>query len=346
MCNKLALSVFVSQFEDSKERLSSLYTKGDTIFTSLHIEEEYNSEYKDRCVNMCKYIRDIGYTIIADVSKRTLDYFNETDFVLLAQKLDIAILRLDFGFTIEEIIHIAKNIPVCINASTLDDKTIEELQKQSCTVYAMHNYYPRKETALDSDFFDSMNEKLLAKGIEVFSFIPGDDALRGPLNEGLPTLEKHRAISPFAAFVDMHYAHTVSKIFVGDGLLSNREYEFIQYFQQTGIITLPVTMLCSNIDLHNKRFTVRPDSPHRLIRLQESREYATKGEKITPFNTIERCIGSITIDNERYLRYSGEIQIIRENLEKDEKVNVIAKIASEYHLLLRYCRHIRFFSYN
>ncbi len=346
MYNNLALSVFVSQFTEVKEALVPLCTKGDFVFTSLHIAEEVNTNYTSDCENMCSHLFEMGCSIIADVSKRTLDIFNEKDIVSLAKRLHISVLRLDFGFTLEETIVIAKDIPVCVNASTLDDESIKKIQNNSCKIYAMHNYYPRPESALDVDFFDAINNRLIKNGIEVFTFIPGNLMLRGPLYEGLPTLEKHRYTSTYASFVDMVLSHTVSKVFVGDGIIHQREYDFIHYFQQTGIITLPIVMECEDVFLHEKIFTVRPDSPYRIMRLQESREYATKGVDIKPFNTTDRDIGCVTIDNERYLRYSGEIQIIRENLVADERVNVIARIPKEYHLLLKHARQIRFFAYN
>ena len=49
---------------------------------------------------------------------------------------------------------------------------------------------------------------------------------------------------------------------------------------------------------------------------------------------MERVAGSITIDNEKYLRYSGEIQVVREGLKADERVNVIGRVQPEYQAVL------------
>lgn len=51
---------------------------------------------------------------------------------------------------------------------------------------------------------------------------------------------------------------------------------------------------------------------------------------IESFNCLERIVGSITCDNKHYGRYSGEIQIIRESLPKDYRVNVLGRIVPEY----------------
>ena len=59
-------------------------------------------------------------------------------------------------------------------------------------------------------------------------------------------------------------------------------------------------------------------------------------EKVKPTNTIERKVGTITIDNEKYLRYNGEIQIALQDLKADERVNVLGKVVDEEIPLLKY----------
>ena len=47
-------------------------------------------------------------------------------------------------------------------------------------------------------------------------------------------------------------------------------------------------------------------------------------------HTIERNKGCITMDNENYLRYSGEIQILKKDYPANEKINVIGQLQKEY----------------
>ena len=44
--------------------------------------------------------------------------------------------------------------------------------------------------------------------------------------------------------------------------------------------------------------------------------------------------GTITMDNLRYGRYSGEIQLMRQDLPADERVNVIGRVDPRYLLLV------------
>ena len=113
--------------------------------------------------------------------------------------------------------------------------------------------------------------------------------------------------------------------------IDNKDYEMINLYLNEGIISLPVVLNEKYQYLYNHIYTNRIDSPKTLIRLLESREYSTSNDiNVIPDNNIERIKGSITIDNELYKRYCGEIQIMKSNLPKDEKVNVIGYVDNEY----------------
>ena len=87
------------------------------------------------------------------------------------------------------------------------------------------------------------------------------------------------------------------------------------------MVSIPAQLDAEYNGLYNQVFTCRVDSPKWLIRVLESREYSCKGRSVIPENCGERVTGSITIDNENYGRYTGEIQIIRSNLKADDRVN-------------------------
>ncbi|WP_423190405.1 phospho-sugar glycosidase domain-containing protein [Alkalibacterium sp. f15] len=72
-----------------------------------------------------------------------------------------------------------------------------------------------------------------------------------------------------------------------------------------------------------------------MVRLQESREPAQAGKHIEPRNILERLKGSATMDNERYKRCSGEMQVTKSGYPEDERVEVIGRILEKYHLLLK-----------
>ena len=176
--------------------------------------------------------------------------------------------------------------------------------------------------------------RLKEAGLSVQGFIPGDTLLRGPLHEGLPTLEMHRHVLPSAAFVDMTLRFGMDDIFLADPGLSEKEQQRIAHFCKTGTICVPAELDENWRHLYGKEFTCRIDSPRWLIRFQESRTYSCQGETVEPKNCTERRRGSITVDNRTYGRYSGELMLMREDLKADDRVNVIGSVPENAQLLL------------
>ena len=168
----------------------------------------------------------------------------------------------------------------------------------------------------------------------MLAFIPGDEWLRGPVFEGLPTLEAHRGMLPSAAFADLAIRYGMDGIFVADPGLSRTEANRIRMFCQEGVLCLPVQLDEEYSHLYDRVLTCRIDSPKRLIRILESREYSCKGQTVTPQNCTTRFLGAVTIDNENYGRYTGEIQLIRAPLKADSRVNVIGAVPENAWLLL------------
>ena len=335
MFNHIGFSVYLSNFDKIKDELPSLYKEGSTIFTSFHVSEEFDRGYIERGKQMCSFLSGIGYRMIADVSKKTMSFFNTDCLVEFAHNMKIDILRIDYGFSEEEIIELARQMPICINASTVSEEAVARISRDAIELYAMHNFYPRPETGLDSEQFSSRNQMLERYGIKVLAFIAGDLTKRGPIFEGLPTLEEHRKAAPYAAYIDLMNHYKIDTVFVGDGILSEYEENLIHCYNQNNIIRLPVSLLEEYSNLYQQIYTIRVDSPSWLMRLQESREYSCFGQEIQPNHCISREVGSVTVDNICYQRYSGEIQIIKKSLAMDERVNVIGMVPKKYHLLLR-----------
>lgn len=352
MYKPLNLSAFLNNFTE----LKPMFPKAEEyraegvkpyVFISMHIAEEGKGDYPLKMKEMCQELRNMGYELIADVSKRTLKYFNNSDIFAIAKEYGISILRPDFGFDLDELKNIARNMPICLNATNLKIEEVDDILLSGQQVYAMHNYYPRTETGLDEEFFRTKNKELLSRGIPVMAFISSDINKRGPIYDGLPTLEYHRHLSPYIAYLDMVINYNIDNIYVGDGVISKGEMDLIDGFRSDNIIRIPIKTFSDQYDevLFGRVYTIRDDSPRWLKRLMESRQFSSFGQRINPGNIQPRKAGSITIDNERYRRYSGEIQVIIEDLPLDEKVNVIGKISEKYQDLSRFITNGRKISF-
>ena len=330
----LGYSLYLSTFAAQCPALRGLADSGAPVFLSLHISEEFDASFCARAEEACHALADMGYRIIADVSVKTVAQFGCTDLTELAEKLQLWALRIDYGFSVSEIQAMAEKMPIVLNASTTTVEDARAIAAKGGCIMAMHNFYPRPETGLDEDYFREITESLRQAGLKVLAFIPGDTQKRGPVFEGLPTLESHRHILPSAAFADLALNYGLEAIFVGDPGISRTEIDRIDRFCREGILSIPCEIQEDWQYLYDQVFTCRMDSPKRLVRFQESRTYSCQGPTTEPANCVPRTRGSLTIDNLRYGRYSGEIMLIRSDLPADDRVNVIGHVPENALLLL------------
>ena len=334
MPKSLGFSLYLSTFAAQWPTLRGWTGAGAPVFLSLHISEEFDESYCSRAEEICHLLAENGFRIIADVSVKTLGQFGCRDLVSLAKHLQLWALRIDYGFSSEEMEAMAEKMPIVLNASTTDPAEAAAIAARGSRVLAMHNFYPRPETGLDEDYLHATTKGLQKAGLEVMAFIPGDTTLRGPVYEGLPTLEAHRNILPSAAFVDLTNRFGIDHIFLADPGISEKEAQRISRFCRENIISIPAQLDKQWAHLYDRVFTCRIDSPKWLIRFQESRIYSCQGDIIAPGQIKPRNRGCITIDNQRYGRYSGEIQLIRFSLQADERVNVIGQVPENAMLLI------------
>ncbi len=332
--NSLGFSLYLSTFAAQWPTLRGLTGTGVPVFLSLHISEEFGPDYCRRAEEICHTLADAGFRIIADVSVKTVRQFGCADLTDLARHLRLWALRIDYGFSGDEIAAMAEKMPIVLNASTITEEDAVRFGKMDGQIFAMHNFYPRPETGLDEELLQDTTDMLKKAGLKVLAFIPGDTQLRGPVFEGLPTLEEHRHCIPSAAFVDLCIRFGMDGVFLADPGLSTPEAERIDCFCRENVISVPAVLNFGYEYLYDQVFTCRIDSPKWLVRFQESRMYSCAGSIVEPENCIARGIGAITVDNKNYGRYSGEVQMIRSPLKADPRVNVVGQVCENALLLL------------
>ena len=186
------------------------------------------------------------------------------------------------------------------------------------------------------------------------AFVKGDE-LRGPVYEGLPTVEEHRNMRFLTSCLDL-LALSTDVILIGDVDLSDENWKEFGYFSK-GIIPLKNE---HNI-LTDKVFQDRRDSSEYVVRAAAGRnigetrkdfcEYIRKElaednidiEKISPDVSIKK--GDILISNSKYLRYEGELEIALKNLDTDQKRCIVSKITEEDMELLDYINIVKKFEF-
>ncbi len=335
MCKKadFGFSVYVSSYERQKPFLKQLAGEDVYIFTSLHIMEEAADEtdYKRRAVSMLRELKSFGFKIIADISRRTLQLFKCATMVELKAQLNVDSFRVDYGFSVEEIVEAMETIPVAVNASTLDLEAMKALSQTGKRPLAIHNYYPRLETGLAEHFFREKNRQLRLYGYRIAMFIAGDCDRRGPIFEGLPTLEHQRGLNPYVSFMEAVNRYEMDLVLLGDLSMESLQLQWVMAYVRDGVISVPIHLNPKDDGFYDMTYTVRADSGAYAFRFLESRAYSVdSGLQIEPSNCIERRKGALTLDNGLYKRYSGEMQLVYKALEADARVNVIGQVDDVY----------------
>lgn len=331
----LGFSVFLGdEFQDSKrEYIEKMFQSGfKRMFTSLHIPEDDVSRVLDNLNELCKIAKELNLSLMVDISSDGLErlQIDLNDDLAIRRLLSLGVtgIRMDYGIEYQTMARVSQQLIVGLNASTLTDVDVQELIKYHANFENMelwHNYYPRPETGLSENYLLALNQKWRTLGFKTIAFVPGNNNLRGPLHEGLPTLESHRYKHPLFTAVDLLQNYACNCICIGDeGLTEQTQQQFTAYFQQNKVL-LPIEMID---DTHRELFigthTNRLDDARDVLRSQEAR--FKEIPMIEPRYTLPRTKGSVTLDNYGYLRYMGELQLAKVDLPANEKVNVVARV--------------------
>ena len=337
---KLGVAFFTGMEQTAEQNVEYLSLAANQgyryLFTSLHIPEADCRSLVADCRKVLTVAKQLGFTVTADISPRTWDLLS-----LKPQELGewgIDTLRIDYGFSPEQICRLSRDsgLQIELNASAM---TEEELAKILATgmerrkLCAGHNYYPRPETGLGFDLFIHRSRQFQRVEIPVSVFVPGQLHPRGPIRAGLPTLETHRRLGAVAAVRQLWATGLVDTILFSDPLVPAADLAAVAALPHNMPDPMRLRIETFKMTATERRIvelpchTNRNDAAGALVRSQESRE--SVDAPILPRSDLRiRHRGDVTIDNSRYGRYAGELQIVLHDLPADEKVNVVGKIAA------------------
>ena len=287
------------------------------IFTSVHIPESDRKRVKDEFEILLEEAEKRNMKVIVDVSKGFFDEFRWEDFRIHA-------LRLDFGFDDNEIVSLSHKYVIQLNASTVTEDWMKRLVKSGLNINNLtvcHNYYPRNNTGISLELLTERNKFFKKAGLKIMAFVPGGEFRRGPLYDGLPTVEIHRNVHILAGAQELLYAGT-DVVLVGDSMASEKELEALGKIKN-GRWLLPVLLLEAAREKYGnfltKEHIQRTDVAEDVLRSEK----IYKGGDIEVFNTSARPAGTVTMDNKHYGRYAGSLQITKKELPPDSRVNVL-----------------------
>ena len=289
----------------------------ELLFTSAHIPET-NKNGRAELEVIINRANELGLKVILDVSKPMFKDFKVPH--------GIYSLRLDWGFSLDDIIELVKgDYLIDLNASTVTEEHLLYLQAKGVDfskLRASHNFYPKPYTALSYQPVITTNKILKAFALPILIFIPSMAGRRPPLGEGLPTIEAHRHLDIHAILSEMQFLG-IDEVCFGDAYCNEIELEATQNYQNKQII-VPIKVFKGiselELDILMREQVQRADVNEYFVRSS-----IREPKAILPFNTIKRSKKMITIDNSNFLRYQGEVGIMKLDLDADARVNVVGK---------------------
>ncbi|MCL2843536.1 MAG: MupG family TIM beta-alpha barrel fold protein [Oscillospiraceae bacterium] len=323
---------FSYYFGTNPEQNQTIFQKAicagmEYVFTSLHIPEEQVDDYAQKVRTFIADCQAANLNCMVDVSPHTLEKLGCDGYEDL-KAMGVEYLRLDFGFSHEEIVSLSNEFYVVFNASTMSRRDVETWQALGADFtrfVASHNFYPKPLTGLSLERVAESNRYFKSLGFTTMSFVAGDRVYRGPLFQGLPTVEDHRDTHVLRNMLQLFHETQSDVVLIGDVDVSDETWQQICALNQ-GFVTLRADVEASFSYVKESLHHDRPDSSPYVLRSVESRQVPRKVPQATP---QLRPKGAICVGNEAYLRYEGELEIARVDLPIEERVNVVGQIHPE-----------------
>lgn len=301
------------------------------IFTSFQLPE--NPLTVDEMIQAIKLAKRYDKILIPDINESLLS----NDTILSLYQAGLTHLRLDVFVSVDVLEKLTQYFMPVVNASTYTKKDHDLLTQyiSSECIIACHNYYPKCYSGLSYDRLCQINHTLKHLGVKIATFLPGENYRRGPLYEGLPTVEKHRHQRVDVSFLELALAKS-DIVFVSE---ENVTQEYQQKLERLSDRTIDLRIETSNDELYQV-FENRLDYSDYLYRCQNTRGMTLLESDVLDSKDVYP-IGTILQSNNRYLRYEGELEIVLEPFPVDCRYNVVGKVCMEDVSLLKYCHQYK-----
>lgn len=314
------------------------------VFSSIHLPELALKDQVEMLEELVRTANHLGMELTVDIGGGEIgQLLADSQMCARVRSAGIGLLRLDYGFCTEQAGALYNRLGIkgfVVNASIYDREEAEAVKKNLTAIdsrlelRACHNFYPRPETGLDREFFNEQNRIFAELGLITYACIPGKSYPRPPLGLGLPTLEQHRGMNLEQVCVDLVCSPGIGGVMAADEFFNETELACVARAVNREALTLQIRLETGVGQVERELILgtshhIRYDSNRQVLRSRTSREMSRIGAKVAPGLTGERRRGMVTVDNERYGRYSSEVQILLADLEADSRVNCCGQISEE-----------------
>lgn len=347
---KIGISIYPekSNFEQDSLYITKAASLGySRLFISLLEIKGDQDEILKNFRDIILFAKSKGLQVILDVNPAIFkDLGISYSDLAFFSKLGADGIRLDLGFSGSEealMTHNPYDLLIEINMSHGTEylENIISRGPRSGYLIGSHNFYPHEFTGLDLEFFTYCNEKFKKQNIPTAAFINAPSGTYGPwpMAEGICTVEEHRHLSVFTQAAHLLFSNMIDCVIFGNAYASDEELECLANIAKMQSIPIRVAFDSSATDLEreivlNSTHIYRGERSSYVYRTKSDGRKKYANQPIPANNTVAIEKGSVTIDNDLYLQYKGELQIAKQARLSNEKVNVVGKVVREDFLLL------------
>ena len=358
---KIGISIYLGKNPIEQDlqylQLASTFGASRLFICFLNLDSANKDAFLSQVKILVNLALALNYAIYIDVNRKILKLlditYDDLDFFI---SLGVTGIRLDEGFTgfEESSMSYNANLKIEINASNgtkyLDN--IISFQANLKNLTACHNFYPRRYTGLSHDYFLSTSQHIKNYGIKLAAFVTSQNAntfSNQTTMEGLPTIENHRTLPLINQAKELFYSNLIDDVIIGNAYASESELKELCLLNKD-LITLDIHLepnlpdMYLDVLLNNLHFN-RGDNSEYVIRSTETR-IKYKHLDIPAFNTKKINPFDVTVDNNNYNKYKGELHIALKPMENDGNVNVIGRVAPLDTFLLSYVKPWSKFQFN
>ncbi|MBO5888640.1 MAG: DUF871 family protein [Clostridia bacterium] len=322
--------------EEMKAHLKEASEAGiNFVFSSLQLPESSKEVLLRDFPKMAEIAHSYNMLVDADVSPRTAKAFG-IDFhdIKAFKDMGIDIARIDYGYTNEELVEVSHNtcgVIIELNASHVSEEWLQKLIDLGINKEAVrfcYNYYPMRYTGHTVNETLNINKIIHSFGFRVCGFIPSNTHKRIACSIGLPSVERHREMDTHTVIQEM-YLFGFDDICFGDDFASKEELNLLTS-TDPNVVTIRYRPFIEGdiTDWVVGRVMGQTSGWGRAEILRSNYTESYKGYTDDTFSCTRRR-GDVTINKSGLLRYSGEIQLVRMDLPRDNNIGIIGRIIDE-----------------
>lgn len=326
------------------EKASQLgYTR---LFLSLLEIVGDQAEIIAKFKHLITYAKQLGFEVILDINPGIFEQLGISyrDLTFFAE-LGADGIRLDLGFSgVEEaaMSHNPFDLKIDINMShgTAAIDNIMSRQPRTGYIIGSHNFYLHRYTGLDWNFFLETSRKFKKYNIPTTAFITAPSGTFGPwpMQEGICTIEAHRDLPIETQAAHMMYSDVIDCTVIANAYASDEELEAVATVAKSDCVPIRIKFYEGVSEIERQIILSTPhiyrgEVSSYLVRTKSDQRKLYKDQSIEAHLQEPIEYGDITINNDAYLQYKGELQIAKCPRPKDEKVNRVASIIESDYIL-------------